>query len=131
MSPARLRLTAFIGLLGILLGAMGAHGHVHNVLLGNGNTAHWQTAVHYHQIHAVALLALSLLATDAAGVKRFRLSFIAFTAGILIFSGSLYVLAYASIKWLGAVTPIGGVALMIGWASLGLGLAKKQQAPHA
>jgi uncharacterized membrane protein YgdD (TMEM256/DUF423 family) len=125
MSPSRLRLTATLGLIGIVLGALGAHGHVHDVITTNGYADQWQTAAHYHQIHVVALLLLSLLATDPSGVKRFRLSFIAFTLGILLFSGSLYVLAYTSIKWLGAITPLGGVAFMIGWAALALRLPGK------
>lgn len=117
-SPARLRLTAFIGLVSIVLGALGAHGHVHDVISTNGYLAQWQTAAHYHQIHSVALLLLSLLAFDSGHTARFRAAFVAFVIGILLFSGSLYVLAYTSIKWLGAVTPLGGVAFMIGWASL-------------
>ncbi len=125
MSSARLRFTAAIGLLGILLGALGAHGHVHNVISTNGGLNHWQTAVHYHQIHAVVLLLLSLHAFDANGAVRFRFSFMAVTTGILLFSGSLYVLAYTSVKWLGAVTPFGGLALMIGWAALTFAAIKK------
>ncbi len=125
MSPSRLRITACIGLIGIMLGALGAHGHIHDVITTNGGLPHWQTAVHYHQVHAAVLLLLSFFAIDANGSPRFRLSFAAFILGILIFSGSLYVLAYTSIKWLGAITPIGGVAFMIGWAALALGSAKK------
>lgn len=125
MSPSHLRFTAVVGLLGILLGALGAHGHVHDVISTNGGLNHWQTAVHYHQIHAVVLLLLSLHAFTADGALRFRLSFLTITAGILLFSGSLYVLAYTSIKWLGAVTPFGGLALMIGWAALAFAAVKK------
>ncbi len=128
MSSLRLRVTASLGLLGIALGALGAHGHIHDVISTNGGKEHWMTAVHYHQLHAVALLLLSLLAVDETGRVRFRLSFIAFIAGMVLFSGSLYVLAYTSIKWLGAVTPFGGVAFMIGWGALALGAVKKNPA---
>ena len=127
MSPsqARLRLTALIGFTSIVLGALGAHGHVHNVISTNGYLAQWQTAAHYHQIHSVALLLISLLAVDAQQSTRFRTTFIAFITGILLFSGSLYLLAYTSTKWLGAVTPFGGIALMIGWAALAFSLPRQ------
>lgn len=118
-SPFRLRFIALVGLAGVLLGAMGAHGHVHDVISTNGYLPQWQTAVQYHQIHAVALLLLALLGLDPSTSKpRFRASFIAFTLGILLFSGSLYVLSYTSIKWLGAITPFGGLSFMIGWLLL-------------
>jgi uncharacterized membrane protein YgdD (TMEM256/DUF423 family) len=120
MSPSstRLRITALLGLAGIILGALGAHGHIHDVISTNGYLDQWQTAAHYHQLHAVALLILSLLSRDASGSSRFLASFVAFIAGILLFSGSLYLLAYTSTKWLGAVTPFGGLAFMIGWLLL-------------
>jgi uncharacterized membrane protein YgdD (TMEM256/DUF423 family) len=129
MSPsqARLRLTAFIGFTSIVLGALGAHGHVHDVVSTNGYLAQWQTAAHYHQVHAVALLLISLLAIDTQQTARFRTTFIAFITGILLFSGSLYLLAYTSTKWLGAVTPFGGLALMIGWIALAFSLPAKTQ----
>ena len=130
-SPARLRLTAFIGFISIVLGALGAHGHVHDVISTNGYLAQWQTAAHYHQIHSVALLLLSLLAIDSSNTTRFRTTFIAFLVGIFLFSGSLYVLAYTSTKWLGAITPLGGVAFMIGWSALAFSLPRsaKPSAP--
>jgi len=118
-SPFRLRLTALLGLAGVLLGALGAHGHVHDVVSTTGYLPQWQTGVQYHQIHAVVLLLLALLGLDPTTSKpRYRASFIAFTLGILLFSGSLYVLSYTSIKWLGAVTPFGGLSFMIGWLLL-------------
>ena len=123
-SRNRLRLAAAIGFISIVLGSLGAHGHVHDVISTNGYLAQWQTAAHYHQIHAVALLILSLLAVDPSGDTRFRIPFFAVLIGIFLFSGSLYVLAYTSTKWLGAITPFGGVAFMIGWVSLAFSLPK-------
>jgi uncharacterized membrane protein YgdD (TMEM256/DUF423 family) len=118
-SRFRLRLTALLGLAGVLLGALGAHGHVHDVVSTTGYLDQWQTAVQYHQIHAVALLLLALLGLDPTSLKpRFRASFIAFNLGIFLFSGSLYLLSYTGIKWLGAITPLGGLSLMIGWLLL-------------
>lgn len=128
MSRARLRITALVGLLGVALGALGAHGHIHDVITTNGGKEHWLTAVHYHQIHAVALLVLALLGRDESGKARFRLSFAAFLVGMLLFSGSLYVLAYTTIKWLGAITPFGGLAFMVGWGALVLGAGKTKSA---
>ena len=126
MTPSRnrLRLAAAIGFISIVFGSLGAHGHVHDVISTNGYLPQWQTAAHYHQIHAVALLILSLLAVDPSGNTRFRIPFFAFLIGIFFFSGSLYVLAYTSTKWLGAITPFGGVAFMIGWVSLAFSLPK-------
>ncbi|MDH4477358.1 MAG: DUF423 domain-containing protein [Verrucomicrobiaceae bacterium] len=128
MTPSRnrLRLTAAIGFISIVLGSLGAHGHVHDVISTNGYLPQWQTAAHYHQIHAVALLLLSLLAVDPSGKTRFRTTFFAFLIGIFLFSGSLYLLSYTSTKWLGAVTPFGGVAFMVGWVSLAFSLPKPQ-----
>jgi uncharacterized membrane protein YgdD (TMEM256/DUF423 family) len=110
-----MKLVAVIGLLGVLLGALGAHGTVHETVAANGRLEQWGTAVQYHQIHALGLLALTL-----AAPRGYRASKLAFLIGIALFSGSLYVLAWTGIKWLGAVTPLGGLAFMVGWALLAL-----------
>ncbi len=110
--PFRLRLSALMGFLAIALGASGAHGGVHDKLVAAGELAHWETAVQYHLPHAVVLLLLTLFAsTRPQMVWAWRL----FLTGILLFSGSLYVLAYTGTKWLGAVTPLGGLSFMAGW----------------
>ncbi len=110
--PFRLRLAALLGFLAISLGASGAHGPVHEKLKAAGELEHWGTAVQYHLPHAVMLLVLTLFASSRpAMIWAWRMIF----TGILLFSGSLYVLAYTGIKWLGAVTPLGGLSLMIGW----------------
>jgi uncharacterized membrane protein YgdD (TMEM256/DUF423 family) len=82
--------------------------------LENGQGHNWETAAHYHLVHAVVLL---VLATRSAVAK---LPFLLFTAGIVIFSGSLYLLAVTNVKWLGAITPIGGVCLIAGWLALAI-----------
>ncbi|MFC5455798.1 DUF423 domain-containing protein [Prosthecobacter fluviatilis] len=108
----RLRLSALMGFLAIALGASGAHGKVHDKLVAAGELAHWETAVQYHLPHAVLLLLLTLLASaKPLVVWAWRLFFM----GIVLFSGSLYVLAYTSTKWLGAITPLGGLSFMGGW----------------
>lgn len=96
---------AVFGFLGVALGAFGAHG-LKAVLTANDTSAIWQTAVLYHLVHAVASL-------WAAG--RNPTVVWLWLAGIVIFSGSLYVLALTNIKWLGAITPIGGLLFLAGW----------------
>lgn len=108
-----------MGFLAISLGASGAHGPVHEKLKAAGGLAlqHWETAVQYHLPHAVVLLLLTLFADSRGGfVWAWRLILL----GMLVFSGSLYLLAYTGMKWLGAVTPLGGLSLMAGWAAVAL-----------
>lgn len=110
------RIAAAAGLLAVVLGAFGAHG-LKTLLAQNGTTMVWEKAVFYHFIHAVMLFVLA---------ERKTLQVIAwwgFLAGIVIFSGSLYVLAVTNIKWLGAITPFGGAAFIVGWTCL---ILKKQ-----
>jgi len=110
-SRTALRLAAAIGFLAVALGAFGAHG-LKATLEATGRAANWETAAQYHLVHAAVLLALALREPIA------RLSFLLFTAGIAIFSGSLYVLAVTNMKWLGAITPLGGLCLLGGWLAL-------------
>ena len=106
-----LRISAVFGFLAVALGAFGAHG-LKTVLEANAQMANWNTAAHYHLVHAVALVALAL--HGSRRVWTWRLWF----AGTLVFSGTLYVLALTNLKWLGAITPIGGVLLLAGWLAL-------------
>lgn len=110
-TPAAVRLSAAVGFLGVALGAFGAHG-LEGRLAANGTLDIWETAVLYHLVHAVAMFAMATRPELPAGAWS------AFLLGILIFSGSLYVLALTNIRWLGAITPIGGVAFLAGWAWL-------------
>jgi uncharacterized membrane protein YgdD (TMEM256/DUF423 family) len=102
------RVAAVVGMLAVALGAFGAHG-LKEVLARNDTAAIWQTAVFYHFIHAVMLFILAGRAPLAAG------PWLSFFAGIVIFSGSLYLLAVTNLRWLGAITPFGGVSLIVGW----------------
>lgn len=99
------------GFLGVALGAFGAHG-LRKILLETGRVENWETAVFYHLVHAVVLLVLAVRPTVH------KATFWSFAAGIIIFSGSLYILALTNLKWLGAITPLGGVGLLVGWLLL-------------
>jgi uncharacterized membrane protein YgdD (TMEM256/DUF423 family) len=105
------RIAAAMGLLAVALGAFGAHG-LKELFAQNGMAGVWEKAVFYHFIHAVMLFVL-------AERKPFpAVAWWSFLIGILIFSGSLYLLAVTNILWLGAITPIGGVSFLVGWACL-------------
>lgn len=101
-------LAAILGFTGVALGAFGAH-LLKALLAANGTTAIWQTAVLYQLVHAAASL-------WAAGHRPLVVRF--WAAGVCFFSGSLYLLALTNIKWLGAITPVGGVLFLTGWALL-------------
>jgi uncharacterized membrane protein YgdD (TMEM256/DUF423 family) len=105
------KLTAVLGFLGVLLGAFGAHA-LRPALEAAGMMAVWQTAVLYHLVHAVALLAVT------AQTAISRLTFWCFFLGVAAFSGSLYLLALTRVPWLGAITPFGGFGMLLGWLSL-------------
>ena len=113
-SQTALRISAIVGFLAVALGAFGAHG-LHAVLEKNARLATWETAVLYHLTHAVLLLIIATLRPLRAAAFWLMLT------GIAIFSGTLYVLALTNVKWLGAITPIGGVCLLAGWLALGFG----------
>jgi len=107
------RISAILGLSGVALGAFGAHG-LKALLADLGTAANWQTAVLYHLLHAVAAWAV------AAHNPFRRSAWWAFAVGITIFSGSLYIMAVTGVRWLRAITPIGGLALILGWALLAM-----------
>src|SRR5258705_1511955 len=103
-----IRIAAIMGFLAVALGAFGAHG-LKDLLARNGTVSIWEKAVFYHFIHTVMLFVL-------AGRSQLRSGpWLSFLAGILIFSGSLYLLALTNLKWFGAITPIGGFSFLAGW----------------
>ncbi len=104
-----------LGLLGVGLGAFGAH--VLETSLGPGDLAVFETAVRYQLIHALALLAVALVTTRTPARAGAAAGW-CFLAGTLFFSGSLYLLVLTGQRWLGAVTPLGGLAFLGGWAGL-------------
>jgi uncharacterized membrane protein YgdD (TMEM256/DUF423 family) len=105
------RIAAVTGFFAVALGAFGAHG-LKEILAQNGTAAIWEKAVFYHFIHAVMLFILAERKPFAAG------AWWCFFAGIVIFPGSLYLLAVTNAHWLGAITPIGGASFLAGWAWL-------------
>jgi uncharacterized membrane protein YgdD (TMEM256/DUF423 family) len=103
---------AALAFAGVALGAFGAHG-LKEMLVETGRLATYETAVLYHLVHALAVFALGLRGGEGIGLPAKLLA-----AGVLIFSGSLYLLCVTGAKWLGAVTPFGGVAFLAGWGVL-------------
>lgn len=102
------------GFLAVALGAFGAHG-----LEGRLDTkavSWWETATLYAMVHAVLLTGLGL--AKRAGVNGMDLPALAFAIGIFLFAGTLYAMALGAPRWLGAITPLGGIALLIGWCAL-------------
>jgi len=102
------RIAALMGCLAVALGAFGAHG-LKDVLAQNQTAAIWEKAVFYHFIHAVMLFVLAARSPLPKG------PWFSFLIGILIFSGSLYLLALTNARWLGAITPFGGISFIVGW----------------
>lgn len=110
--PLKLRIAGSLGFLAVALGAFGAHGlHAKLEQWPNGVET-WKTAALYHLTHSIVLLLLAYVPTPQ-GKGWFR--FGSFTGGILLFSGSLYLLALTHVRWLGIVTPFGGALLLAGW----------------
>jgi uncharacterized membrane protein YgdD (TMEM256/DUF423 family) len=110
-----IRLAGALGFLGVALGAFGAHGLREH--LAPGMLEVYKTGVLYHLLHAVALLAVAL---GAERLARPRMVAGLWTAGVVVFSGSLYALAITGARQLGAVAPVGGLLLMAGWVTVAL-----------
>ncbi|UJR79692.1 DUF423 domain-containing protein [Sandaracinus amylolyticus] len=111
-------LSGVFGFLGVGLGAFGAHG-LRRSLEGLEDAARrlewWETAARYHLMHALAIGLCAWLASRGEGLGA-RVAGLCFAAGIVVFSGSLYTMTITGVRWLGAVTPFGGLFLMAGWA---------------
>lgn len=109
---------AIQGFLSVALGAFAAHA-LEDKLDAYG-TDIWNTAIQYQMLHAVAIVLAGVLMSRAifGEVKQLKIAVICFNAGVIFFTGSLMVLAITGIKVLGAITPIGGVLFLIGWAMI-------------
>jgi len=117
MARLWLLLSALAGFTGVALGAFAAHGLKSR--LSPEHLAVFQTGCHYQLIHALALSGVALLALQAPG-RLVNLAGGCFALGILLFSGSLYLLTLSGIGGLGIITPFGGLAFLAGWLCLGL-----------
>lgn len=117
---------AVFGGLGVIAGAFGAHAL--KATLGADRIVLWQTAVDYQIWHALALLALAALA-PGLDVRPLRLAGALLALGIVLFSGSLYLLALGAPRTLGLVTPFGGLALIGGWLALGWASLRRSASP--
>lgn len=106
------RIAGVVGALGVALGAFGAHG-LKQVVTDPHLLEVWDTGARYHVLHALALLGV------AAHPGQPRAAGALFLAGIAVFSGTLYLMALTGMRWLGAITPIGGLCLVAGWLALG------------
>ena len=111
MSILLFRIAAVLCFIAVALGAFGAHG-LRSTLESRGMLDVWNKAVFYQFVHAIALLVLALHGTINRGACLLLLT------GIFLFSGSLYLLALTNYRWLGAVTPLGGLCFLAGWAWL-------------
>jgi uncharacterized membrane protein YgdD (TMEM256/DUF423 family) len=116
-----LRIAAVLGFLCVGLGAFGAHG-LKDMLVRNNTAAIWEKAVFYHFIHTVMLYLLATRTPLQSG------PWFCFLLGILLFSGSLYALAFTNLRWLGAITPFGGVSFLIGWLWLAICVVPRSRA---
>ncbi|MEI6861942.1 MAG: DUF423 domain-containing protein [Verrucomicrobiota bacterium] len=109
----------FAGFAGVALGAFGAHA-LRDTLTAHDGVQIWHTATLYHLVHAVAALGVALAAPDAkfpaAAQRMLHTAAACWLVGLVAFSGSLYWLALGGPKWLGPVTPLGGLTLLGGWA---------------
>ena len=124
MNGKQIIITASIlGLLAVALGAFGAHS-LEPTLEANGRVDTYETAVLYHMFHALLLLALGILRLTYPEYSILKLASWSCILGIVIFSGSLYVLSITNITILGAITPIGGVFFILSWAMLAFGARK-------
>ncbi|MFN8374158.1 MAG: DUF423 domain-containing protein [Anaerolineae bacterium] len=119
-------LAALLGFVGVGLGAFGAHGLAAYFAANPDSANTYHTATQYHMYHVLALLAVALLEMlrTYAGVplqeRWLRYAGWLFVTGIVLFSGSLYVLAVFQLRFMGAIAPLGGVAFLLGWVFVGL-----------
>src|SRR5438094_8195518 len=106
-----IRIAAALCFLAVALGAFGAHALKH-LIDHHEMLEAWNKAVFYHFTHAIVLLLLAFFGSTKRSAYRL------FCAGVLLFSGSLYTMALTNIRWLGAITPLGGLCFLAGWAWL-------------
>ena len=107
--------------LAVAIGAFGAHGLKSKV--SNEDLIIFETGVRYHIYHSIALIILGLVIYTIPNLKLSMIGYL-FTSGILLFSGSLYLLVLTNLRWFGAITPIGGLCFIFGWILLAIKVFK-------
>jgi len=122
MSKTILMTAALLMALAVAIGAFGAHGLKSH--LSDEMMQIYKTGVEYHFYHALGLLLVGILSLSMPS-GWLNWSAILLTAGIILFSGSLYLLAVTGVKWLGAITPFGGLSFIAGWVLLFVAVWKK------
>jgi uncharacterized membrane protein YgdD (TMEM256/DUF423 family) len=116
------------GFLAVMLGAFGAHGlrgSLANASDGARRLEVWQTAAHYHLMHALALGLIAVIAARAPESQLLPIAGYLFQAGIVLFSGSLYIVAFSGVRTYGAITPFGGLCFLAGWLSVVIAALKQ------
>ncbi|MDH3319937.1 MAG: DUF423 domain-containing protein [Betaproteobacteria bacterium] len=113
---------ALLAAAGVALGAFGAHAL--KARLDTEALAVWNTGVQYHLWHALGMMLVGLSAAIIPDGPWLRVSGLLLLAGVVLFSGSLYVLALGAPRWLGAVTPFGGAAFILGWLAFAVTAAR-------
>ena len=128
MQKTFLKTAAVLGALSVILGAFGAHAL--KQLISDKNLLTFETGVRYQFYHVIALFITGILYKDFTN-NYLQWAGRLFCLGILLFSGSLYLLSFieltnmSGLKWVGAITPVGGVCFITGWLLLALGISKK------
>lgn len=121
MSKTIIMTAAILLALAVAIGAFGAHGlkaHLSEAMLQT-----WKTGVEYHFYHSLGLLVIGVLSVlMPSNLLNWSAAFL--YAGIILFSGSLYILALTGIRWLGAITPLGGISFIAGWMFLAVAVFK-------
>jgi len=120
MAKLFLIIASISGFLAVAIGAFGAHGLKQKISVDL--MAAYQTGVQYHFYHTLALLAVGILLQQFPQSMAFKVSGWMLLLGMVVFSGSLYVLAITGSRWIGAMTPIGGVAFLVAWLALATGI---------
>lgn len=121
-----IQVAAFFGMLAVGIGAFGAHG-LKDILEETGRSETFETGVKYHFYHSLALFLIGILASLKPAFKRLSGAAISMIIGILVFSGSLYLLSLTGLTWLGAITPLGGLAFIVGWILIFLAASKSDK----
>jgi uncharacterized membrane protein YgdD (TMEM256/DUF423 family) len=116
-------LGSFNAMLAVILGAFGAHGL--KARIPSDMLAVYQTAVQYHLYHALGLVIVGILTLQYLPSFWFKTSGWLMCAGIILFSGSLYILSITQIRRFGAITPLGGMAFILAWLCLGIGIIRQ------